>query len=437
MLARIFLSLFLLSALWWSLGFPSELVQIGTFNLDFFTDLNPSTGKWCEEHNPRSLQEIKALAQFIDSLDIEVLALQEVEDAAAMDLLLRFMPPGKYAYVMLPQTHPQTCQRIAVLYQEEEVEIRFVGTIPLSLNHYGLRDGLVVQGKFLPDGFDFTMVVVHLKAFFDPRSQGIRKRQLSLLGQWVKDYLSNSGNDPDLILVGDFNEHLLTNTEAFSLIDQGEGLYDVLRDAPDTTCTPLSHYWADPIDHILISKDARNEYAGTAEVDNFFTDSSLPYRYSYSDHCVVWADFKDEDADSPQLTGSHNQASIPSQTSSAGTCAVTVTLESVDLVYNNHVGNDWTLELFVNDQQVPVYQFGIPKVVWTTTFSGAVTVTVTARAIEEDKYPDIGFTTKTFTIACPSYPQEATLEVLVRENRGRYAGNTALWRFQIRVETSQ
>ena len=101
------------------------------------------------------------------------------------------------------------------------------------------------------------------------------------------------------------------------------------------------------------------------------------------------------------------------------------------------MGNDWYLEFFVNGQQVPVYQFGLPKVVWTTTFSEMTTITVKARVIEEDKYPDVGFAMKTFTVTCPSPPQAATLEVLVREDRGRYAGNTALWRFRIRVETSQ
>jgi len=118
-------------------------------------------------------------------------------------------------------------------------------------------------------------------------------------------------------------------------------------------------------------------------------------------------------------------------------CTLSVILESVELVYNNHVGNDWYLEFFVNGQQVPVYQFGLPKVVWTTTFSEMTTITVKARVIEEDKYPDVGFAMKTFTVTCPSHSQAATLEVLVREDRGRYAGNTALWRFRIRVETSQ
>jgi len=78
-------------------------VQIGTFNLEFFTDLNPATGQWCEEHNPRTPKVIEEMAKFIDSLDLEVLALEEVEDAEALDLLLSFMPAGKYAYIVSPK----------------------------------------------------------------------------------------------------------------------------------------------------------------------------------------------------------------------------------------------------------------------------------------------------------------------------------------------
>jgi len=64
--------------------------------------------------------------------------------------------------------------------------MRYVGEIPLSLGQYGLRDGLVVYGKFLPNGVDFTLVVVHLKAYSAPRSTSIREEELSLLGQWVQ-----------------------------------------------------------------------------------------------------------------------------------------------------------------------------------------------------------------------------------------------------------
>jgi PKD repeat protein len=84
-------------------------------------------------------------------------------------------------------------------------------------------------------------------------------------------------------------------------------------------------------------------------------------------------------------------------------CRVTVILEMIELDYNNHVGNEWS---------------------------------ITARAVEHDKYSDFGSARQTFVISCTDTGIETeygNLEVLVREDRGRYAGNTALWRFYIRV----
>ena len=266
-------------------------VQIGTFNLEFFTDFDRTTGTWCEERNPRTLEVVEEMVRFIDSLDIEILALQEVENTQALDLLLSFMPPGKYAYIISPQTEPETCQRVAVLYQKDEVSLQFVGEIPLSLGQYGLRNGLVVYGKVLPNGFDFTLVVVHLKAYFDPRSVSIREKQLFLLGEWIQSYLDDPKNDRDLILAGDFNEHLLTNKRAWSLLDPNGLLYIVTKDAPNRRCQS----WTDPIDHVVISQV--QEYAGVAVFYDFFRDPALPNRYSYSDHCVLWADFYTEDLD--------------------------------------------------------------------------------------------------------------------------------------------
>ena len=128
----------------------------------------------------------------------------------------------------------------------------------------------------------------------------------------------------------------------------------------------------------------------------------------------------------------------PTPPASPRQCTVSVILEKVQLVYNNSVGNDWSLGLEVNGERVPVPRWGLPQTIWTETFDGDMSLTVTAIAVEDDKYPDVGRASATFTVGCPPSPtQTTTLEVLVREDRGRYAGNTALWRFQIRVEVSQ
>jgi len=119
-------------------------------------------------------------------------------------------------------------------------------------------------------------------------------------------------------------------------------------------------------------------------------------------------------------------------------CTVSVILEAVQLIYNNSVGNDWSLGLEVNGERVPVSRWRLPQTIWTETFDGDMSLTVTAIAVEEDKYPDIGRASATFAVSCPSVQdQTATLGVTVREDRGRYAGNTALWRFRIRVTVSE
>ena len=292
----------------------NDQIQIGTYNLEFFTDLNPSTGAWCEQHTRHTVANIKALASFIDSLDIEVLALQEVEDAAALDLLLKYMPAGKYSYIISHQKNQ--CQRVAVLYQPKKVSLTYKKEIPLNPpGHHLLRNGLVVYGKVLPNGFDFTLVVIHLKAYPDPKSRATRYEQLKMLGDWVANYLKNPNNDPDLILAGDFNDQLLTDKYAFSLLNEGMGLKDLDQDAPDKTCTPDGRYYTDPIDHIIISPNAENEYTGTTTLDNYFTDSTLPYRESYSDHCILWSDFSVSDLDGPIV------AQPPLQTGSTLTCS--------------------------------------------------------------------------------------------------------------------
>lgn len=110
-------------------------------------------------------------------------------------------------------------------------------------------------------------------------------------------YLSNTKNDPDLILAGDFNDALLTDHEGFDLLDEQSGLRILTADAPCKICTPQSHTYTDPIDHIIVSKDAAKSYDGTTVFDNYFADTNLPDRETYSDHCVLWSSFSATDQD--------------------------------------------------------------------------------------------------------------------------------------------
>jgi hypothetical protein len=109
---------------------------------------------------------------------------------------------------------------------------------------------------------------------------------------------------------------------------------------------------------------------------------------------------------------------------------VDVKLESVECVENNHVGNEWEYSCTANKKELKEGD----TIQITTTSSGKIKIV--AEATENDKYPDTG--TKTLTIPVSKLKKDKnsayTCNVTVIEDRGRYAGNTAVWKFTFNVK---
>ena len=98
---------------------------------------------------------------------------------------------------------------------------------------------------------------------------------------------------------------------------------------------------------------------------------------------------------------------------------VEVTLLSANLVRNNHVGNEWFWEAKANSKGQDRND---------TVHLSVKAVTLSATVVEQDKIPDVGRGSLRVTKS-----GEYELEVIVRENRGRYSGNTARWVFVFQV----
>jgi|GEM_PF-2075243 len=108
---------------------------------------------------------------------------------------------------------------------------------------------------------------------------------------------------------------------------------------------------------------------------------------------------------------------------------VTVSLVRSYMAYNNSVGNDWSTEINVDGQSIKYSDY-------TVSLKKGQSITITAKATEDDSIPDVGRASITLTyddlIKGKSYTEE--LSVIVRENRGRYSGNTAEWVFEIDIK---
>jgi len=262
---------------------PPSLCHIGTFNL----------------HNLPTNDEdrIKKIAQIITAKDLQVVALQEVGEAS-LEELKKELQPYHYDHILTPQT---VNRHVAVLYQPERVSIACEKPCTLDLHdqeHPQLRDALLVNGRLLPNGFDFTLVVVHLIA--SPDDKKWRQEQLGTLHEWIIDRLEN-GDEQDIILAGDFNTPFLMKQEDFEILDGGMGFYIVQQDAGEDLYSEFSDKtYGSPVDFLIISPDCRTEY-----IDNtasFASYTSEAEKDLVSDHRLAWAAFSSDDLDDPSST---------------------------------------------------------------------------------------------------------------------------------------
>lgn len=116
---------------------------------------------------------------------------------------------------------------------------------------------------------------------------------------------------------------------------------------------------------------------------------------------------------------------IADAASSTAKVKVSVKLQSIDCISNNHVGNEWVFGCTVNKKELAEGH----ALTITTTPSGKINIVSTAE--EEDSIPDIGSRTLTVSVSKLKAGKDTsyTSQVTVKENRGRYSGNTAVWKF--------
>lgn len=89
----------------------------------------------------------------------------------------------------------------------------------------------------------------------------------------------------------------------------------------------------------------------------------------------------------------------------------------------NHVGNSWSSGVFYNGEQV--------RGSFEVTAREGSGITITGKAVENDKIPDVGSGSVYLTLKDGN---EAETTFYVRENRGRYAGNRAVWVLEVSCE---
>lgn len=264
-----------------------KTVIVGTFNLEWF-------GDGVNDRNPRTENDYKNIADIIKQTGIEVLGVEEVENGAALERLIKYLPD--YSFYVGKEGR---IQNVGVLFKKS-VSVQYVGEyMPMAIERGRNRPGLVLNVK--KGNFDWTMMVVHFKSTsrYDDtpekkeESIQVRKLQADILKNWADSVVTYS-KEKDIIIVGDFNDAPLRRKyESLDNLYADTNL-KFLTDKMNS-CKFKNSY---TIDQIVVSKSALNRFVPNSESMFDFNSTLKPEdAKKISDHCPVFSVFNIETPD--------------------------------------------------------------------------------------------------------------------------------------------
>ncbi len=246
---------------------------------------------WNIEHFPKNQNyTVRYLLPMIKSMDVDLIAVQEIDDRATFMQLLDSLDQYDGYISMLPEYG----QHMGLIYKSDFISISEPEQIFVDDFYAFPRAPLITSVTVKMENtiiFDFMLIIVHLKAFIDEESQSRRRTACQKLKYYTDNYLI-SGFEKDVVILGDFNDELndYSDDNIFSTFLTDSANYYFLTYPLTDQPTYIGQYTS-AIDHILVSADVLNEYTGgktsVLKIDEEFSD----YRDIISDHRPVLAQF--------------------------------------------------------------------------------------------------------------------------------------------------
>ncbi len=110
-------------------------------------------------------------------------------------------------------------------------------------------------------------------------------------------------------------------------------------------------------------------------------------------------------------------------TAASNKLKIKIKFVSAELIENNHVGNEWATSGTISNKKINEGDSV------TLSLKSTDSIKIKVEAAELDKIPDVG--TGNLSIKASTITKKTTksIKVIVTENRGRYSGNSAEWKF--------
>ena len=283
-------------------GDDDQPVFDGGGNVDAYpaprSDLVPSVGTagavdiatWNVENFPMALATPRLMADLIESLDLDIVIMEEVEDIASFDQLVARLPDR--AGLLSTHTYGNgTYQKIGFIYRTDSITLSNVLLLFISDGFDFPRPPMQVTVS-VDDGVhpavDFLLIGLHFKAGTAIEDRDRREAANLALEGYVRNQVE-TGDEDEIIIAGDFNEVLTTSAGQTVMAPwlNAPGSYTVrtsdLASAGEASFIPSQVI----LDHVITTAALANEIGAGATVIPLIHQEMAGYQVDISDHLPV------------------------------------------------------------------------------------------------------------------------------------------------------
>ncbi len=257
-------------------------IIIGTFNIEWL-------GDGINDRIERTESDYKNIAKIIEESQCDIVGVQEIENFNAMSKLINHLPG--FSFYLSRDDAPQ---KVGLLFRKD-LKVKYLGDYsPLEVEENRTRPGIFLAVQ--KGNFDFIVLVVHFKAtsHFDntkekiEKSRVLRTFQTEVVSKFADSIISRK-QEQDVFLIGDFND-TPKRTKFNTLIPILSNSNLSFLTTELKSCKFQNAY---TIDHIVVSKSAKNRYIeNSVSAYNFYEIFPKDIAEKISDHCLVFARFE-------------------------------------------------------------------------------------------------------------------------------------------------
>jgi endonuclease/exonuclease/phosphatase family metal-dependent hydrolase len=231
------------------------------------------------------------VSQIIDGLDMDVLAIQEVDDTflftQMVDQLIQYDSYLESTWFA----------GLAYIYNSETVEINDIYEIYTSSPYWSPfpRSPMVMDMNFM--GENYIIINNHFKCcgdnYLNDNDDGDEETRRYIASTLLKEYIDNNFSTKNVIVLGDLNDMLtdnVTNNVFQMIIEDSENyLFADMAIAEGSSAEWSYPSWPSHLDHILITNELfdNNSYVEVIRIDDFMDGGFSQFDQNISDHRPV------------------------------------------------------------------------------------------------------------------------------------------------------